>query len=158
MSDSAEFSAGARGPVGPDAATTGVFPTKARLHRAFIRYSRADPPWANWLLKKLEGDGQRELQRRNRRLPLITAASVVAWCQPTPGFTAERSNRRASSPSGSPPPFFGTRLKLKSPNGVLSVRVRPERNPKNRRTAWLRRNVPIPDRSFPSASTRPLAR
>jgi hypothetical protein len=41
---------------------------------------------------------------------------------------------------------------------VLSVRVRPERNPKNRRTAWLRRNVPIPDRSFPSASTRPLAR
>jgi hypothetical protein len=30
MSDSAEFSAGARGPVGPDAATTGVFPKKAR--------------------------------------------------------------------------------------------------------------------------------
>lgn len=77
MSDSAEFSAGARGPVGPDAATTGVFPTKARRYRAFIRHSRADPPWAKWLLKKLEDDGVRELQRRNRRLTLITAASVV---------------------------------------------------------------------------------
>lgn len=77
MSDSAEFSAGARGPVWPHAATTGVFPKKARRYRAFIRYSRADQPWAKWLLKKLEGDGVRELQRRNRRLTLITAASVV---------------------------------------------------------------------------------
>jgi hypothetical protein len=55
MSDSAEFSAGARDPVAPDAATSAVFPAKARRYRAFISYSHVDTPWANWLLKKLEG-------------------------------------------------------------------------------------------------------
>jgi tetratricopeptide (TPR) repeat protein len=35
--------------------TTGVFPSAPRRFRAFISYSHADTPWANWLLKKLEG-------------------------------------------------------------------------------------------------------
>ena len=55
MSGPAEFSAGARDPVVSAVVPTGGFAAKAWRYRAFISYSHADTPWANWLLKKLEG-------------------------------------------------------------------------------------------------------
>ena len=55
MPDSVEFSASARDPLAPGAVTPEGFPQRAWRYRAFISYSHADTPWANWLLKKLEG-------------------------------------------------------------------------------------------------------
>jgi eukaryotic-like serine/threonine-protein kinase len=57
MPDSTDLPTHPSDPVAPvsDSVTRGVFPTAPRRYRAFISYSHADTPWANWLLKKLEG-------------------------------------------------------------------------------------------------------
>jgi tetratricopeptide (TPR) repeat protein len=55
MPESADYPAAASDPGAPTHATTGVLPSAPRRFRAFISYSHADTPWANWLLKKLEG-------------------------------------------------------------------------------------------------------
>ncbi|MEY2878407.1 MAG: hypothetical protein RLZZ15_787 [Verrucomicrobiota bacterium] len=57
MPDSTDFPTHPSDPVAAvsDSVTRGAFPTAPRHYRAFISYSHADTPWANWLLKKLEG-------------------------------------------------------------------------------------------------------